>query len=134
MMKSLNRCLAALLAGLFITTGAANAADDPSIGGDLRTAIQGSMTEFLAQRSSNGEILLYDAVAGRLLALRLDKLHSGIVKKNGFYVSCADFTDQDARTIDVDFLVRPIGNKLVATQAIVHSVDGAKRKYHLEKL
>lgn len=134
-MQLLNRCLFVLLAGFGVTATLAHGGDDPSIKGDLRTNVQASMTEFISQRSSNnGEVLLYDAVAGRLLALRLDELHNGIVKKNGFYVSCADFTDQDDRKIDVDFLVRPIGGKLVATQAIVHSIDGDKRKYHLEKI
>ena len=44
----------------------------------------------------------------------------------------ADFVDQDGRQIDVDFLVIPVGEELRTTQAIVHSVDGKKRKYHLE--
>ncbi len=77
---------------------------------------------------------VYDSVQGSLLKLKLDKLHSGIVKKGDFYVSCADFKDQAGRKIDVDFMVRPSGNKLITTQALIHSVDGKKRKYHLEKM
>ena len=133
-MKLFNRYLFTLLLGWGTTATLAYAGDDPSIKGDLRTNIQASMTEFINQRSTDNEVLLYDAVDGQLLALRLDELHTGIVKKNGFYVSCADFTDQNDRKIDVDFLVRPIGDKLVATQALVHSIDGDKRKYHLEKM
>lgn len=54
--------------------------------------------------------------------------------KNGFYVSCADFVDQHGRKIDIDFLVRPAGDRLKTTQAIVHSIDGDKRQYHLENM
>ncbi len=66
------------------------------------------------------------------LRLEFDSLHEGIVRKGDFYVSCADFVDQSGRKIDVDFLVLPDGDQLKATQGIVHSIDGDKRKYHLE--
>ena len=75
-----------------------------------------------------------DSMEGKLLKLKLDELHNGIVKKNGFYVSCADFKDQNGRKIDIDFLVRPSGDRLITTQALVHSVNGEKRKYHLETM
>jgi len=47
-------------------------------------------------------------------------------------VSCADFQDQEGRVIDVDFLVLANHGQLQVTQGIVHSVEGKKRKYHLE--
>ena len=111
----------------------AGAADDPSIKGDVRTQTQAAMNGFIEAQTVGGVVRLYDPVEGKLLELKFDKLHSGIVRKGDFYVSCADFVDDSGRKIDVDFLVIPDDSgKLRATQAIVHSVDGDKRKYHLE--
>ena len=110
------------------------AADDPSIKGDLRTNIQQSMQTYIDGQTINGHMYLFDSHKGELLKLTLDELHSGIVKKGDFYVSCADFKDQHGRKIDVDFLVRTTDSKYITTQGIVHSVDGKKRKYHLEKI
>jgi hypothetical protein len=125
--------VAATAAALVIgATTAAFAGDDPSIKGDLRTNIHAAMNEFVAGQTVDGAVRLYDAVDGKILSLTGYELHSGIVKKGDFYVSCADFVDQDGRKIDVDFLVVPNGDKLQATQGIVHSVAGDKRKYHLE--
>ena len=121
----------AVLAGL-LTSPSSWAGNDPSIKGDLRTGIHAAMNEYLETQTIDGTVKLYDPVDGKLLRLEFDNLHDGIVRKGDFYVSCADFVDQDGRKIDVDFLVLPDGDRLLATQAIVHSVDGAKRKYHLE--
>ena len=110
----------------------AQAGDDPSIKGDLRTEIQKAMDEFVAQQTVDETLRLYDPVDGKLLNLSSYVLHSGIVKKGDFYVSCADFVDQEGRKIDVDFLVLPNAGQLRVSQGIVHSVEGKKRKYHLE--
>jgi|TARA_B110000495_G_scaffold192771_1_gene197293 hypothetical protein len=59
-------------------------------------------------------------------------LHKGVVKKGPFYVSCADFVDAKGRAYDLDFLVAGKGETLRVLQALVHSVDGEKRPYHLE--
>ncbi len=113
---------------------AVSAANDASIKGDLRQNIQKSMNYFIDTQTVNGSMLVYDAVKGKLLKLRLKKLHQGIVQKGDFYVSCADFIDHEGRKVDIDFMVLPIGQELVTTQALVHSIDGKKRKYHLEKI
>ena len=122
--------IGALVVAPLLTT--VHAADDPSIKGDLRSNIQQSMQTFIDNQTIDGKMFVYDPVDGRLLKLSFDSLHKGIVKKGDFYVSCADFVDQDGRKIDLDFLVRPAQSELIATQAIVHSIDGKKRKYHLE--
>ena len=123
--------LAALI--MSATLSNAYAADDPSIKGDLRENIKQSMASFIQQQTIDGEMYVYDAVDGQLLSLTLDELHSGIVKKGDFYVSCADFKDEKGRKIDVDFMVRQSAGQWVTTQALIHSVAGHKRKYHLEK-
>ncbi len=110
------------------------AADDPSIKGDLRSNIHAAMNRHIDDNSMNQAYYLYDAVEGKLLKMTLKELHSGIVKKGDFFVSCADFVDHNGRLVDVDFMVRRGGNGLVTTQALVHSIDGRKRKYHLESL
>ena len=121
------------LCGL-LASFAVSAANDPAIKGDLRVNIQKSMNHFIDSQAVDGSMLVYDAVKGKLLKLKLDKLHDGIVKKGDFYVSCADFIDHKGRKVDIDFMVRPVGQELVTTQALVHSIDGKKRKYHLEKI
>jgi len=137
MQKKVKNVLLYTMTSLILSASMAStafAADDPSIKGDLRGNIQQAMQQFIQQQTISHAMYLYDAVDGALLKLTLDKLHEGIVKKGDFYVSCADFKDQKGRKIDVDFLVRSDNDTFVATQGLVHSVDGKKRKYHLEKL
>ena len=124
----------ALVAGLLslILGSAALGADDSSIKGELRTRIQAAMNAYVESQTIADVVRLYDPVEGRLLQLKFKGLHSGIVQKGDFYVSCADFVDQDGREIDVDFLVLPDGDTLRATQGLVHAIDGKKRAYHLE--
>lgn len=117
---------------LFPIGAVAVAGDDPSIQGDLRKDIQAGMETFIDRNTIDGVYYIYDPVEGKMMELTFKELHKGIVKKGAFYVSCADFTDSRGRTIDLDFLVIPAGDKPRAIQAIVHSVDGKKRKYHLE--
>ena len=116
---------------IFIGTGAL-AGDDSSIKGELREGIQNSMKSFIDRNTGGGVYYIYDPVDDKMLKLAFKKLHKGIVKKGVFYVSCADFTDSDGKIVDLDFLVIPDGDKLLTTQAVVHSIDGKKRKYHLE--
>jgi hypothetical protein len=124
--------LAAILGVLLVWPAVVSAADDPSIKGNLRENIKSSMMSFIKDNMIDDTYILYDAVDGRLLNLKLDKLHDGIVKKRKFYVSCADFYDIDGKKIDVDFLVIKDGEQIKTIQAVVHSVDGVKRQYHLE--
>lgn len=111
------------------------AADDPSIKGELRNDIQASMDAYVKRNTINGIYAHYDPVTGKLLSLKLDYLHSGIVKNGDIYVSCADMIDQETgKKVDMDFFVRNNFGSLVTVQAIIHEVNGKKRKYHLEKI
>lgn len=117
-----------------LASGTAVAADDPSIKGQIRADIQSSMSAFVdAQKTSDGSVVHYDPVDGKLLKLTLVALHEGIVKKGHFYVSCADFKSESGTLYDIDFLVVPAQDGMRVNQAIVHSVDGVKRKYHVEQ-
>ena len=122
----------ALGLSILLSTPVVLAADDPSIKGDLRQALMDSMMTYIENRMVNDTFYIYDASQGKLLKLKYDKLHEGIVKKGDFYVSCADFYDSSGKKIDLDFLVVKDGNELKTIQAVVHAVDGKKRKYHLE--
>jgi len=105
----------------------AYAADDPSIQGEMRAGIQSAMQAFVTGNTVDGRFVIYDAVAGELKQLTFDNLHEGIVKKGGFYVSCADFVDARWATYDLDFLVAEEGDAYRALEGVVHSVNGEKR-------
>jgi hypothetical protein len=118
---------------LFIAaTTVAFAADDPSIKDPMRTNIKASMMSFIESTMINETYYIYDAVGGKILELKFAKLHEGVVKKGDFYVSCADFVEKNGTKVDLDFLVIKDGDNLKTIQAVVHSLDGKKRKYHLE--
>ena len=117
---------------IMLTSPIAFAADDSSIKGALREKIKTSMMAYIETRMVNDTFFIFDAPEGRMLNLKFDKLHEGIVKKGNFYVSCADFFDKNGKKIDLDFLVVKDGDQLKTIQAVVHAVDGKKRKYQLE--
>ena len=107
-------------------------ADDPSIKGEKRTGIQAAMTEHITNNSVDGRYILYDPVDDKVLKLKLDDLHDGIVKKSDYYVSCADFTSTNGTYYDLDFMVVEKDGEYKALQGFVHKVGKDKRKYHLE--
>lgn len=116
----------------FIMSGMATAGGDHSIKGQLRTDIMASMNNYIEASSVDGTFYMYDAVKGKLLRLKFEKLHKGVMKMGDFYVSCSDFTDGQGSKVDLDFLVVPGKDGQVTTQAVIHAVEGHKRKYHLE--
>ncbi|HHH48780.1 MAG TPA: hypothetical protein ENK51_07835 [Gammaproteobacteria bacterium] len=130
--KNLRHLIQASLTAAILASGSALAADDPSIKGDLRSNIQAAMDQMIKERTVNGTFKFYDQLKDKVYDLKLVELHDGIVKKGDYYVSCADFVDSRGNKVDMDFLVLPSDGKLLATQAIMHKVDGKKRKYHLE--
>jgi hypothetical protein len=130
--KTLVWALAVFFSSSIAAATVAFAADDPSIKGPLRTNIKASMMSFIESTMINDTYYIYDAVGGKILELKFAKLHEGVVKKGDFYVSCADFVDKKGTKVDLDFLVIKDGDNLQTIQAVVHSLDGKKRKYHLE--
>lgn len=114
-----------------IASNSANAGDDRSIKGDLRKNIQYSMGEYITKQTIDGKLYVFDAVQNKLLTLTSGKPRPGIVKDGEFYLTCADYTDQDGNKIDLDFMVRKSGEKYITTQTIVHAVDEKYRPYHV---
>jgi hypothetical protein len=129
-----HRLALALALTCVLPAATAFAGDDPSIQGKTRQGIQAAMTSFIASHDVGDHTMLhYDPVTGELLRLKLVELHEGIVRKGHFYVSCADFQDEDGGVVDIDFLVVPSGDDFRVNQAIVHKADGEKRAYHVEQ-
>ena len=95
-------------------------------------AIHEAMKQFVKSSTINGTYYLYDAVEGKLLALKFAGLHEGVASEGDFRASCADFTDQFGRKLDVDFVVVAADNGYIVTEAILHKVDGSKRPYSLK--
>jgi hypothetical protein len=108
------------------------AGDDPSIPAPQREKSQAAMKKHVGENSYNGHYIIYDAVGGKLRRLRFKELHSGLVKKGDFFVSCADFVDAEGNTYDIDLLVGESDGEYQVYQAIVHKVNGNKRQYNVE--
>ena len=117
---------------MVLLSNIAYAVDDPSIKGNLRNNIHQAMNKHIAANQIKGDYVLYDSLKGKMLRMKLDKLHEGIVSKGDFYVSCADFTDELGNTVDIDFMVAGDAGNLTVYQAIVHKDSSGKRAYHLE--
>ena len=112
--------------------GVSFGADDPSIKGKTREGIQSAMKRHIDGNIVDGKYVIYDAVDGKLRKLKFDQVHEGIVKKADFYISCADFVDGGGNKYDLDLLVVERNGDFRVLETVVHSINGEKRKYHLE--
>ncbi|MGB2693396.1 MAG: hypothetical protein WBB48_01315 [Thermodesulfobacteriota bacterium] len=118
---------------VFGATSSVFAADDPSITGKPRTGSQEAMSNHIEKNVLGDNYIIYDDVSGKLMMLEFKELHSGIVKKGDFYVSCADFVDAQGNKYDLDFFVAEDGGEYKLYDAIVHKVNGDKRPYNLDQ-
>jgi len=121
-----------LIFGIMFLTNIAVAGNDPTIKGELRSGVRAAMQTHVTDNTIKGQYMIYDSQKGELKRLKMTKLHDGIVKKGEFYVSCADFEDQQGKVYDLDFLVSPNGDGYRVIQSIIHAESGNKRKYHIE--
>lgn len=126
--------ISTVILGLIIICSAviSRAADDPSIQGKDRTESQNAMKEYVNNNSMDGKFIIYDGMKGKLLKLKYEDVHEGIVKKGDFFVSCADFVDPSGNKYDIDFLVAEKEGNFAVFQALVHKVNGKKREYLVE--
>jgi hypothetical protein len=115
---------------LFCMT-AAFAGDDPSIKGQTRAGIQKAMQQHVNDNTVNGVYAIYDGATDDVKFLQFKKLHRGIVKKGGFYVSCSDFADSEGTSYCVDLLAAEENGKFRVVDSIVHKTGNQKRSYHL---
>ena len=110
----------------------AQAADDPSIKGQMRTDIQAAMTAHINYSLLDGKYVVFDGMDGKVMRLTYDALHKGIVHKGGFFVSCADFRDAAGTRYDLDFLVAETDGDYRVMQTVVHKVGDNERKYTVQ--
>ncbi len=118
---------------LGLGTGA-QAADDPSIKGQMRTDIQAAMTTHINYSLLDGKYVVFDGMDGKVMRLTYDALHKGIVHKGEFFVSCADFRDAAGTRYDLDLLVAETDDGYRVMQTVVHKVGDDERKYTVEQL
>jgi hypothetical protein len=110
---------------------AAFAGDDPSIKGKSREGIQKAMQQHVNDNTVNGVYAIYDGASDDVKFLYFNKLHRGIVRKGGFYVSCADFADSEGRSYCVDLLAAEKNGQFRVVDSIVHKIGKQKRGIHL---
>ena len=129
----MKRMLTVLIAMTLMMGLSIHAADDPSIEGATRKGIQKAMNDHIQANKVDTKYVIYDAVANKLLKLDYDYLHDGIIKKGGFYVSCADFNDNTGTTYDIDILAVEQNGTFKVVDTIVHKVGDEKRTYTLSE-
>ncbi len=128
----MKKVVASIIFMLLSITLVVFAGDDPSIKGEQRQGIQMAMLMHVNDNTVNGNYYIYDGVTNDVKSLNYKKLNSGIVKKEKFYVSCANFTDGMGKPYDIDLLVAEKNGSYKVVDSIVHKVDGEKRKYELK--
>lgn len=85
-------------------SGPALAADDLQ----EKVLLQQAMTNFLDDRSTDGQIILLDQNDNALKSVYLARAHPMIVPlKDGSFFLCADGYDAAGNKVDLDFLVQP---------------------------
>lgn len=126
------KLLCGLFAGALALSGSASAADDPKIPKADKDQIQEAMSQHIRGLSDSRGFPVFDHTAGKLVWVKLDELHSGVVKKGDVYASCADFVAADGTKFDIDFLVQKDKSTFEVVSALVHSRDGKKSPYDVE--
>jgi len=112
-----------------VGTASAASANTP----EFREAVQAAMLEYIDATKINGKHLIFDAVKGDYVSARFVKLHTNLaLVADTFYVSCADFVDDDGNTVDLDYMVANQDGYWAVFQSVVHMRDGTVRQSHME--
>ena len=78
---------------------------------------------------NGGRYPIFDPDSKNVVQLEFKGLHKGVVvkgKQGKYYISCADFTDEEGKKYDLDFLVSP---DLEVMESLVHKKDSKKFDY-----
>ena len=81
------------------------------------TPVNAAITEYIFARTDAGVYYVGD------VATRFDFIHSDVTKKNGLYVSCADF-NRGSIIYDIDFYLFKEGDTYRVVKEVLHKVDG----------
>lgn len=76
-----------------------------------------------------GYFSVYDPVAGKPLALTLDKVHRDRLSQveEGLYFACSDFKTPEGKTYDLDFFMSDKGQGLQVGEVTIHKEEGKAR-------
>ncbi|MEK9142902.1 MAG: hypothetical protein AAB308_17755 [Nitrospirota bacterium] len=125
--------LSAVVLALYVVLGEVGVgAAEQRIEVQTQANVMSALKSHIEGNSVDGKYIIYDAVVGKLKKLKFDKVHEGMMKNHGFYVSCADFVDDDGSKYDLDLLVADKGGSFQVVETVVHAINGKKRNFHLE--
>ena len=100
---------------------------------EFREAVQSAMLEYIDATAIDGKHLIFDPVKGDYVRARFTKLHTNLAKvADTFYVSCADFVDENGEIFDLDYMVAEQDGYWAVFQSVVHMRDGKVRDSHME--
>jgi len=100
---------------------------------EFREAVQAAMLEYIDATAIKGKHLIFDPIKGDYVHARFAKLHTNLSKvADTFYVSCADFVDDNGDLVDIDYMVAEQDGYWAVFQSVVHMRDGAIRPSHME--
>ena len=132
--------LLALAAVLLGSAGVGRAQEHPEHPSEHPTSTKAISKESLAAaiadyvqheaKLKGGYFLIYDAKAGKPLALTLVKVHKQRLARTAedTYFACADFKSTDGHMYDLDIFMKGRSpDKLKVTEITVHKVDGKPR-------
>lgn len=122
-----------LLLVLVLVSGfsAFGATDDPTVDAETREAIRQKTREYIAANTVSGTYHFYDVVTNEVIQLKFKKLHGGIRTTDDFFMSCADFENEDGTLYDMDFLlIQNETGEFVVTQPYLHGIDKQHRPFH----
>lgn len=121
-----------LIAGAVSLSTLAPAADDPKIPKTEKDLVQQAMTQHISRLTDSRGFPVFDHTVGKLVRVKLDSLHAGVVKTGDVYASCADFVAADGTKFDIDFLVQQDKTSFEVVSALVHARNGKKSPYDVE--
>lgn len=97
-----------------------------------------ALEKYIADDSAlkGGYFMVFDKEAGKVLALKLDKVHKKRLSKvaKNSYFACADFTTQKGKVYDLDLFMKGDSKAALKVTAIsVHKEAGKERYTWYEK-
>ena len=100
---------------------------------EYKEAIHSAMLEYIDATAINGKHLIFDPLVGDYIQAKFRKLHANLsLVEDTFFVSCADFEDENGKLLDVDYMVAESYGYWSVFQAVIHSRDGVLRESHME--
>lgn len=100
---------------------------------ESREAVQAAMLEYIDATSIKGQHLIFDAVEGEFVKAKFVRLHKNLVLvEDTFFVSCADFEEEDGSALDVDYMVAKSNGYWAVYQPVIHLRHNKLRESHME--